>query len=236
MVKTILYLIVGVSIFTLLFTLSALIATASVQGGIAYPVFPYIEEVDIGGGDTNVNIFTGIGDCFDVYWSNNAGTSLTNSDRWLSTANGGTWDSTNFAFMPAIYYGDKRLYFVKDSDCDTVAEYSASTMYVIRDRAEFWIYNDGIYPGGINCSGFMEQACNEDWPISGGGEGTPTYVMMSSMPGTTTCTHTTTSSSCVGLQSDVLATNDFGLSIGFAYLVGLVVLIFITYVFNTRKL
>jgi hypothetical protein len=60
-------------------------------------------------------------------------------------------------------------------------------------------------------------------------------VIISGMPGTTTCSVSATSSSCQSEQSDVLYTHDFGLAIGLGLLLALVVTIFIANVFYYRK-
>jgi len=60
-------------------------------------------------------------------------------------------------------------------------------------------------------------------------------VYASGMPGTTTCSHSATTSVCSSVQNDVVATNDFGLTIGIGLLLGMMVASFVAYVFNSRK-
>lgn len=56
-----------------------------------------------------------------------------------------------------------------------------------------------------------------------------------SVTGTTSCIFTATSALCATTQLDVLATNDFGLTIGLSILIGLIVVSMTSYVFNSRK-
>jgi len=152
--------------------------------------------------------------------------STTFSNNIFSTSD--SWQTVSFP-TPATLEADTTYYIISSA-------VSGATGFLIRWRASnnnldldsWWTDSSEVTSSDL----LFKVNGNVIVPPSAN---TNPYVILSSMPSTVTCLTDGATTTCTAIQTDVVATNDFGVTLGIAYLLGLLIIVFLVYVFSFRK-